>query len=516
MSGLNQPVAAADTMSSMGGVIKLEHEVHGHVLPGEYVDYAVEERDKSEDVRIEVENLSEGVDIDLFVSPFGPTSRSRPRQDSYVLADLSSESTKQIDVSNSALDLTNAEKLWVSVKGYAPAEDGEAKQTSIKYILRVSLTGIGPLVSSTEEADGDSMTVDDERCDNCHQAVPKATMFLHRNFCLRNNVLCPKCDLVFQKSSSEWKNHWHCPIDPCSGTNIYSKTKHDLLYHTSASCSSCSYEASNTPTLAHHRTTTCPDKLILCQFCHLEVRQQGPEDPSSNSAEVVLSGLTPHEWTDGGRTTECHICERILRLRDIPTHMKHHDLQRHDRPKPTLCHNANCARPIDVVTKSGEVREQPSKNELGLCEACFGPLYVSTHDPDGKALKRRVERRYRTQLIFGCGHPWCYNEACKDGRVHLGLAEEGQGPTAAEVKGMIAPMLEDISGGKKTVHFCTDEETARVRNLAEVLVKEGAFHPEGYVLEWCLAALAVEQGSVNKAEAWLKNFAPTRAEMKVG
>ena len=499
----------------MGGLIKIENDVHGHVLPGEYVDYEVAEWDKSEDVRIEVENLSEGLDIDVFVTPFGPTTRSRPRQDFYVLGDLSSESTKHLDISNATLDLANAEKLWISVKGYASAEEEGEQQGTIKYTIRISLTGIEPHVVSTGEADGDSITVDEERCDNCHQPVPKATMFLHRNFCIRNNILCPKCNIVYQKSSPEWAHHWHCDFDSSSGNNQYSKTKHDLLYHTSAVCSSCTFKAANTPVLAYHRTTTCPDKHILCQFCHLEVRQQGPEDPSSDSAEVVLSGLTPHEWTDGGRTTECHICTKILRQRDIKTHMKHHDLQRSSRPTPRLCHNANCSRTIDVVTKLGEVIPQPAKNELDLCDACFGPLYVSTHDPDGRALKRRVERKYRTQLLSGCGHPWCYNELCKDGRVHLGLAEEGQGPTAADVRAIIAPQVEHLLGGEETVYFCTDEETARVRNLAEHLVEEGALHAEGYVMEWCLAALGVEQGSAG-AEAWLRNFAPTRAEMGGG
>ena len=34
----------------------------------------------------------------------------------------------------------------------------------------------------------------------------------------------------------------------------------------------------------------------------------------------------------------------------------------------------------------------------------------------------------------------------------------------------------------------------------------------GYALEWCLAALNIEGGDLDKGRAWLKGFAPTRAE----
>ncbi len=43
------------------------------------------------------------------------------------------------------------------------------------------------------------------------------------------------------------------------------------------------------PELARHRTTICPGKLILCQFCHLEVPQEGdPLDPLLGSRDGVI------------------------------------------------------------------------------------------------------------------------------------------------------------------------------------------------------------------------------------
>ena len=35
---------------------------------------------------------------------------------------------------------------------------------------------------------------------------------------------------------------------------------------------------------------------------------------------------------------------------------------------------------------------------------------------------------------------------------------------------------------------------------------------ERYELEWCVAALSVEEGDLDRARGWLKGFAPTREE----
>jgi hypothetical protein len=175
------------------------------------------------------------------------------------------------------------------------------------------------------------------QCKNCRQWVPKSSLFLHENFCLRNNIICPQgCGQVFQKRSPAFQNHWHCPHDTFTGNTALSRQKHDAIYHTPGSCSSCGLEFPSIPTLAHHKTTTCPGKLILCRFCHLQVPQEGdPTEPAN--AELLLSGLTPHELADGGRTTECHLCNKIVRFRDMDTHLRHHDLERLSRPAPRVC-----------------------------------------------------------------------------------------------------------------------------------------------------------------------------------
>jgi len=512
--------------SSAGGKIRIDTNETGQVRPSEYVDYSIQDWNKSTDLEIELTSLDDEKNVDLFVTPFGQKHRSRPREDEYVFGDISRKATKRLKIRHTNVELENTEALWISVRGYeASTEDAQVQSLPVQFNLRVSS------VATFSNTDADSPSTDstplepnEERCTNCLQPVPKRTMFLHQNFCLRNNTLCSQCKNVFQKSSSSWKNHWHCPHDSSHGNTSSSKTKHDTLLHTSRSCPSCTYIAANTPDLAHHRTTTCPGRLILCQFCHLQVPQQGPDDPEQDTPEVLMSGLTPHELSDGARTTECHLCSQIVRLRDMSTHLKHHDLQRLSRPKPKICRNVNCGRTLDAVTKNGEARHQAPRNDLGVCDTCFGPLYVSMYDPDGKALRRRVERKYLTQLLTGCGQSWCRNELCKTGRKHLCIGV-GMAMTSKEAMGLIKPVLESLGDLKTPVWFCTDEGSQVRRGLAEMLAAEGRSEEPmtqkgngkegmggGYEIEWCVAALDVEGGDLDRARAWLRGFAPSRAE----
>lgn len=514
--------------SSAGGLITINTITTGQVRPREYVDYSLEQWDKTKNLEFELAALDTEKNIDLFVSPFSAKHRSKPREEEFVFGDFSTRATKRVKVRHTNSDLDNSEIIWISVRGYGESDQDAHGQASLQYSIRVSSIDELPISNGddTTMTDDEPVGPDEERCTNCHQAVPKRTMFLHQNFCLRNNILCPHCHLVFQKSSSEWRDHWHCPHDSSYGNSLPSHAKHDSLMHTSRSCPSCGYDATSTPDLAHHRTTTCPGKLILCQFCHLQVPQQGPDDPSPDSAEVILSGLTPHELSDGARTTECHICGKITRLRDMTTHLKHHDLQRLSRTKPRICRNVTCGRTLDGVSKGGDVKVQASRNDLGVCDVCFGPLYVTMYDPDGKALRRRVERKYLTQLLTGCGQSWCRNESCKNGRKNLGLLQEGQTISSKEALGMIRPTLDGLKdGGKVAVHFCTDEASQKRRVLADLVAAEGdtggkgkgkerdgVVEGSGYELEWCVAALEAAGGDLDKARGWLRDFAPTRAE----
>ncbi|KAF9880274.1 ubiquitin fusion degradation protein [Colletotrichum karsti] len=492
--------------SSKGGEIDVWKAVEGQVLPGEYVDYELPSWDRSRPLTIELTGLSDESSVDLFISPKSTRQRALPRDTEHVFGNFSppTDGTKSIIIQPTNVELENAEELLISVHGYPSTN---ASGTPVSFFLRAKAdTAQGSNEKPIDLTDGDARSPDEEQCTNCQQWVPKRTMVLHQNFCLRNNISCPKCKHVFKKGSPEWDSHWHCEHDDAFGDSSSSKTKHDDVRHTERRCPACDFTAPSLVELALHRTSVCPGKLILCQFCHLEVPQEG--DPLNPSAEVILSGLTAHELADGARTTDCHLCSKIVRMRDMAAHMKHHELDKVSRPKPDICRNANCGRTLHGVGSTGAVGAgtamgQGPGNELGLCSLCFGPLYVSMHDPEGKALTRRIERRYLSQLMTGCGKKWCGNEWCRSGRANLGL--ESKGASAQAALPLVKPLVLSIPNLQEPMHFCVDEGSQRRRKLAEMIAGEGVWD-----FEWCIAACEAASGDLDKAREWLGNWAPTR------
>ncbi|RMZ81843.1 hypothetical protein DV738_g2136, partial [Chaetothyriales sp. CBS 135597] len=456
--------------SSVGGVLKLEDEVHGQVVPGEYVDYKLAEWATYPDLDVEVSADSElPVSVDVLVSPISARFQSKPRADEHVLGDMSSRPTKRIKLAHGDIDPA-ADALAISVHAWQ-SEPAEGTLPPIAYKLAV-------------------------------QAIPKRTLPLHEAFCYRNNISCPKCQAVFLKTSDTWKTHWHCPHDDDYGNGEISQRKHNAIFHPDRpfTCHGCGFSAFDLSILAQHRTSSCPAKEILCQFCHLLVPQQGPDDPAFNDPDVLLSGLTPHELSDGARTTECHLCGRFVRLRDMKTHLGLHDRERLARPRPTVCTNPVCARRIKSAGSGGNTHTDQHQQQLGLCNECFAPLYGTTHDPEGKALRRRIERRLLQQLLAGCGKSWCRNaDWCRSGQSHLsGVLEQLKAGT-----------------GSAALCFCVDETTQTRRVLADAMAAATQSSSSGdgdgdggYAVEWCIKALEESRNDGAQAHDWLRAHAP--------
>jgi len=499
--------------SSAGGDLDVFNAQQGQIAPGDYIDYQLPSWPRSQPLDIELEAADTDDDVDILVSPFSARQRNRPRIDEHVFGDFSGRSTKNIRLEPSNVELEDAEALWISVHAFRD-EDGQSSLGPRQFTLRVKVGDSQP--SNPAKAPEQLHNPEDVCCKNCGQWVPQRTLMLHENFCLRNNILCPHgCGQVFQKRSPAFEKHWHCPHDTFFGNSTTSQQKHNHLYHPSSPfvCSSCSTTSTFTslPQLAHHKTSVCPSKPILCRFCHLSVPQEG--DPDVPNPEALLSGLTPHELADGSRTTECHLCSRIVRLRDMDTHLKHHDLTRKSRSQPRVCRNIVCGRTLDGTSHDGNTRAavRDTGNDIGLCAACFGPLYVSNYDPENKALKRRIERRYLTQLLTGCGKSWCRNTFCKTGRTNTG---QGGAMSTKDALPLIKPFVDAsiLPDQAKPVHFCVDEASQTRRTLAELMKEESGMKGEVYSLPWCIGALEAENGQVDKAREWLGNWAPTRAE----
>jgi hypothetical protein len=491
--------------SSPGGDIDIWKAATGQVLDGDYVDFRLSSWNRALPIQIEV-TVDDGEAIEIFISPLSTRQRAKPREDEHIFGDFDGHDTKTLTLLPTNIALEDAEELLLSLHA-GPTPEGQSPAIH-QYFLRVKQT-VDDKDSSKSVDLAEDVEIhgpDEEQCKNCHQWIPKRTMMLHENFCLRNNVLCPHCSNVFQKRSQEWQDHWHCEYDSSYGNTPLSKLRHNDIYHRARACPNCDYEAANLKELASHRTSICPGKLILCQFCHLEVPQEG--DPFDPSPDALISGLSAHELADGARTTDCHLCSKFIRLRDMATHLKHHEMEKTSRSRPEVCRNINCARTLHGVGKNGEVGAgsrmgQGPGNDIGLCSICFGPLYVSMYDPEGKALKRRVERRYIAQMIKGCGKSWCVNEYCKTAKAELvkGMASL----TTQQALPIVKPLMDSYNDHTSSMYFCVDDGIQKRRKLAELLAAESAFD-----LEWCIAALEAEAGSLDSARQWLQNWAPVK------
>lgn len=505
---------ASPNGTSNGGELDVWRDVQGQVTAGEYVDYVLPSWDRSRAVDVVLSQLEDDSRLDLFVNPRSSRHRALPRDSVHVWGDFSParHGVKTITLSPTNAEMEDAECLLISVHGYQESGQSVSPRSPLRYGLRaraIAAADESPVDST--RTDSEAHSADEEQCQNCLQWVPKRTMVLHTPFCRRNNVVCPACKAVFKRGSEEWEAHWHCEQDDAHGDSQASRAKHNDIYHGYRQCPSCPFATNSLSDLARHRTSTCPGKIILCRFCHLEVPQDG--DPFNPSPEVAISGMAAHELADGARTTECHLCDRIVRLRDMETHLKHHELDKVGRPKPRICRNAKCGRTLDGVGARGQVggsrgekkAEGGAGNRLGLCSHCYGPLYVSMQDPEGKALRRRIERRYLGQMMTGCGKQHCANEWCKTGRANSGL--ESRRSSTQTVLPLVKPLLAavDDGDGKEPMHFCVDEAGEEQRQAAEALADEKAWD-----LEWCVAAAEAERGNLERMRDWLLAWAPRR------
>jgi hypothetical protein len=494
--------------SSVGGDLDIWKAATGQVLEGDYVDYRLPSWPRTEAIEIQL-TAEDGEDVDLLVSPQAAHQRARPRDDEHVWGDFGMRSEKSIRIQPTNIEIDGAEALLISVHAHKVSD--KEKTRPRRFSLKINSIAKDSKIEKPKnpvviDNDKELRSPDEEQCKNCHQWVPKRTIMLHENFCLRNNILCSQCQSVFKKTSQEWQNHWHCPHDSEFGNTSESQKKHNEVSHIERPCPNCPYIGSNLRDLATHRTSICPAKIILCQFCHLEVPQEG--DPFDPSPETLISGLTAHELADGARTTECHLCSKIIRLRDMATHLKHHDIEKSSRGKPAICRNPNCGRTLEGVGRNGEIGAgsrmgQGPGNDLGLCSICFGPLYVNLYDPEGKAMKRRVERRYLSQLTTGCGKKWCANEYCKTARARAG--QDGAALTMKDALPLIKPLMDSMWDRSKAMYFCVDEGSQKRRKLAEMLAAEKI-----YDVEWCVAACEAGSGGLDSARQWLSNWAPSK------
>jgi len=473
---------------SAGGKVELGRTVAGEVAAGDEHFYELESWDHTRPLVIELggEDLVEGEDVDLFVT--SDCQHKKPRLDEHVWGDMGTTFPKRVLIAPANVELAAAKTLHIGIRGWRdPEDEPEPPEDAMprRYTLSVTQAEIPGPPANASVTPSTAPSPDHKQCRNCTQWIPSRTFFLHESFCLRNNVHCRLCNSVFKRGTES--AHWHCPDCNAHGNHPSSRLKHTSTTHTPHPCRGCHYVATSLHDLASHRTTVCADKLILCRFCHLLVPQEGAEQPS---AEEILTGLSHHELQCGARTTECNLCGRRTRLRDMDLHLKNHDIQRLTRPLPNICTNPLCYRSPAL-----------NANTLGLCDVCFGPLYTPNHDPTGSALQSRVERKLLRQLLAGCGKIWCRSPLCKGGRKNLGMAEEKK-LGAKEAMPLVRACL-----AQGEVPLCVDELTARRRDMAEALeiqsVADATVGKGGYALQFCCRAVEAARGDFDGARTWL-------------
>ncbi|GAO50895.1 hypothetical protein G7K_5014-t1 [Saitoella complicata NRRL Y-17804] len=444
-------------------VIEVGSAVQGQVERGQYANYELSEWSRDNGLVLEVK-ISNG-DADLLVS-----TTPKPVDDLHMWSSF--DSAKRVALSASNIELSTATKLYVSIHGDS--------DEPCSFTLTASNGDSSPSANGQVTGPPDPGNT---QCPNCQTWVPERSIVLHENFCRRNNVKCNVCGIIMKRS--EEKLHWHCDVIDCDGWGTHPDQipKHREVYHIPKSCS-CGAQLSSLPALAFHRATSCPEKLIMCRFCHT-LQEQG--DMTTLSAQDMLTGLTAHESVCGSRSAECQICGRRTTLKDAPAHARYHDMERLSKPKPEICRNINCAR-------------MKADNKLALCAICFGPLWTNAYDPTGSKLKSRVERRYYQQLMTGCGRDFCRNNKC--------ATATGKALTMAEAAAIVKPIKEALMDISTPLEFCVDEGTTKRRILAEMVLDEDA----SYDIEWRIKAIDVEASNVANAQLWLERNAVKKAE----
>lgn len=442
--------------------IKIDQAVSGNVSKDEYAYFGVKNWDKNR--ILEVVLNGEG-DADLLL---GTSEDWKPKVDMSIWSEMSGSLPKKISIPPTNVEITDASMLIIGVHGYNEAT----------FELRV-------------QQPDESMEIEPEKpnanapgfveCQNCLSWVPERTITLHRNFCMRNVYRCSLCGNSMPKSAQS--SHWHCEDCSAHGSTAESYDKHRIIEHTPHSCL-CGQRFYSLPSLAFHRATTCPQKLVKCRFCQA-YKEQG--DFSTLNPSDLIAGLTPHEADCGSRTIECHICSRRLRIKEMAIHQQLHDNERRSRPTPKNCRNENCTRPR-------------GDNVLGVCMICFGPLYSPMNDPNYTKLRSRLERRLLTQLMSGCGQKHCSNSRyCATAAGHPTNMSDAMKVIKPEVLGM----LDENS----KFYICVDETVQRRAFLAGMIAAEGI-----YDLEWCKKAVEESKGDLSKARTWLEQNARRKDE----
>ncbi|KAJ3044455.1 hypothetical protein HDV00_001882 [Rhizophlyctis rosea] len=421
-------------------------------------------------------------DADLFVST--QTEQPTMMDHEYYNVDMG---RSILDVSL-PIDTSDSPFLYIGIHGYAP---------STTFTLRITPHRDAPPPRADAQSSSSTGTVDSAppgpdyaQCPNCHTYVPTRTLPMHRAFCERNNTLCGWCGKVMKKE--DLPRHWHCEEAGCEAVgDVSEREKHREIVHVDLNCV-CG-ASMPLPKLSVHRRERCPERLIVCRFCHLRVRAGGM---SFSAKDLMLgTGLTEHESECGARTITCVRCSRNVQMKEVQAHMRlHEEERRHRKLGKELCRNEVCA---NWQAEKGE-----NRNVLGVCGGCFGPFWTGRVDEGNKKLVQKMFGVYHEQLTKGCGRVWCQNPHCATSNKEPMEANEAAVKSLELFKGSLLAGGNGKGGGK--YWFCvSDPVVGRRKGLAGDV--SGV---TGVGVEWCVRGLEVCGDDVEKAVEWVEREAP--------
>ena len=349
--------------------------------------------------------------------------------------------------------------------------------------LVMSSKEVSEQISETEESNpSESSSV----CGHCHKPISSEKIPLHEAFCYKNNIIC-SCGQVFLHEIPQ--NHWHCPHCSQTSSSPIFKFKHSRLFHQQFQCDKCDDDtiySTFVDLIINHKAKTCPNKLHICRFCYLIVPQE-----KANYIDN-FENLTHHENTCGNKTDNCYKCQRLFKRKDLRKHLRIHKLDKksdNDTFSATFnkCSNENC---IALVT---------TDNDLNLCDGCYGPLYITTVDPNHSKLQARIERKYMLQMNKGCDSESCVNQYCKRNQDFGGIKqimEVLKHQLYPEIVTPKLPVNKEIRSGKNRFWFCVTDSMYRKLLLYQTYKEE---YPSDLVIKGIN-----EVRNIDELEDWLK------------
>lgn len=240
--------------------------------------------------------ISSSKPVDLFVSFPPQTEASESEFDLSSLGDVDQGSSVTTLLLSPSDLRAHQSPAFVTV-GIRRLTDGSSVSLSARLVV--------------ERTEATSSNTESQMCPNCEKPVGLSSFDLHRIRCEAQFRKCDVCSQIVRRV--DFPHHNHC--QDCNRL-FRDRESHSQLWHSPIDCL-CGQTVTRA-TLQQHRSTDCPNKLLLCRFCGCFVPKG---DTSQMDARDRIMGFTSeHEASCGNRTDVCVLCGRRERLKDMQFH----------------------------------------------------------------------------------------------------------------------------------------------------------------------------------------------------